>query len=155
MKQNKTENQVVHIDFDNIGEREDWVQKFLDNPSLHDNGYFTLVAELGGVPKKFLKKYGIKEHLNFVRLADKFRNTSERKAKKDPLVIENTQQIYALAIRLGFSQKESALIAERVTKMALWQRSLHKGLLHADHGQHQSQEEISGACRCFRLVLNS
>ena len=103
MKQNKTETQVVHIDFDNIGEREDWVQKFLDNPSLHDNGYFTLVAELGGVPKKFLKKYGIKEHLNFVRLADKFRNTSER---------------YALAIRLGFSQKESALIAERVTKMA-------------------------------------
>ena len=105
MKQNKTENQVVHIDFDNIGEREDWVQKFLDNPSLHDNGYFTLVAELGGVPKKFLKKYGIKEHLNFVRLADKFRNTSERKAKKDPLVIENTQQIYALAIRLGLDRK--------------------------------------------------
>ena len=62
MKQNKTENQVVHIDFDNIGEREDWVQKFLDNPSLHDNGNFTLVAELGGVPKNILKKYGIKEH---------------------------------------------------------------------------------------------
>ncbi|WP_370758075.1 hypothetical protein [Parasutterella sp.] len=155
MKQNKTENQVVHIDFDNIGEREDWVQKFLDNPSLHDNGYFTLVAELGGVPKKFLKKYGIKEHLNFVRLADKFRNTSERKAKKDPLVIENTQQIYALAIRLGFSQKESALIAERVTKMAFGSARYIRDYCMPIMDKHQSQEEISGACRCFRLVLNS